>query len=297
VCGWAKSPSGCWSPPTSPPLRASIESVEARVGAKLATVAGALQNAVVPLVSRILGAEIEPTPGWLPRPGKIECSSSWETICRIYHDLTGLELPETMPPRETRGVDAVLDVGDGHPRVLEVDETQHFNRYRAGTLRSYPKTASVAFPVEDLIAQSEKKTGLEGGGFGKSKPPLFPAEYGRHQQRAFRDTLADLLPLEHGWAPTLRIGDSRYCGGSTRTRRSSGCASCSLNGYRPLETSLERFASPMRDVRWEGGERLRTRKMRLSSASSSPFTAINSSVPPSCLPATAATPKTSSSWR
>jgi hypothetical protein len=170
-------------------------------------VAGELQNAVVPLVARILGAEIVATPNWLLRPGTIECGSSWQAICRIYNELTGFVLPETMPPRETRRVDAVLDVGDGQPRILEVDETQHFNRYRALSLRSYPKTARVAFPIKEWIVQSEKKTRLEGGGFGKPKPPLFPAEYGRHQQRAFRDALADLLPLEHDWAPTLRIGD------------------------------------------------------------------------------------------
>ena len=53
---------------------------------------------------------------------------------------------------------------------------------------------------------SDEKTRLEGGGFGKPKPPLVPAEHGRHAQRAFRDMLADLLPPEHGWQPTLRIG-------------------------------------------------------------------------------------------
>jgi hypothetical protein len=169
-------------------------------------VAGELQAAVVPLVARILGADLIGTPGWLLRPGLVECGKSWKALCAIYTDLTGLTLPEQMPPRETRRVDAVLDVGDG-PRILEVDETQHFNRYRAVTLRHYPPGARVAYPVEAWIEQSEKKTRLEGGGFGKPKPPLFPAEYGRHQQRAFRDTLADLLPLEHCWAPTLRIGD------------------------------------------------------------------------------------------
>jgi hypothetical protein len=168
--------------------------------------AGELQAAVVPLVARILGASIVDTPLWLLRPAAAECDASWQTVCRIYSDITGLTLPEAMPPRETRRVDAVLDV-DGRRRILEVDETQHFNRYRALTLRHYPASSRVAFPVEAWIAQSEKKARLERGGFGKPKPPLFPAEYGRHQQRAFRDMLADLVPLEHHYAPTLRIAD------------------------------------------------------------------------------------------
>jgi hypothetical protein len=170
-------------------------------------VAGELQNAVVPLVARIVGAELIATPQWLLRPGPGECGAAWQTVCSIYHELTGLDLPNTMPSRETRRVDAVLNDGHAAPRILEVDETQHFNRYRAMTLRGYPSEVRVAFPIERWIEQSEKKTRLEGSGFGKPKPPLFPAEFGRHAQRAFRDMLADLLPPEHGWKPTLRIGD------------------------------------------------------------------------------------------
>jgi len=167
--------------------------------------AGELQAAVVPLVARILGAELIGTPDWLLRPAASECGGRWSPVCSIYGELTGLELPEAMPPRETRRVDAVLE-DDGGGRILEVDETQHFNRYRALTLRRYPARAKVAFPVERWVEQSEKKTRLEGGGFGKPKPPLFPSEHGRHMQRAFRDMLADLLPPEHGYQPTLRIG-------------------------------------------------------------------------------------------
>ena len=168
--------------------------------------AAELQNAVVPLVARILGAELIATPDWLLRPGANECGGEWPTVCSIYHELTGLDLPGGMPPRETGRVDAVLDDGD-RPRILEVDETQHFNRYRALTLRHYPAETGVAFPIERWIERSDTKTRLEGGGFGKPKPPLFPAEYGRHAQRAFRDMLADLIPPEHGWKPTLRIAD------------------------------------------------------------------------------------------
>lgn len=168
--------------------------------------AGELQAAVVPLVARIVGAEVIGTPQWLLRPAAPECGKRWKVVCQIYRELTGLDLPDAMPPRETRRVDAVLDAGDGSPRILEVDETQHFNRYRASTLRRYPTRAKVAFPIKRWIEQSEAKARLEGGGFGKPKPPLFPAESGRHMQRAFRDMLADLLPPEHGYQPTLRIG-------------------------------------------------------------------------------------------
>ncbi len=129
----------------------------------------------------------------------------------MYEELTGLQLPETMPPRERRQVDAVLRA-DGRCRILEVDETQHFNSYRAATLRNYPVSTRVAFPIRRWIEQCDKKTRLEGGGFGKPKPPLFPAEHGRHMQRAFRDMLADLLPPTHDFEPTLRIADVEVSG-------------------------------------------------------------------------------------
>jgi hypothetical protein len=85
--------------------------------------AGELQAAVVPLVARILGARIVATPDWLQRPAAAECGSAWEKACQVYAELTGLTLPEAMPPRERRRVDAVLEV-DGHRRILEMDETQ-----------------------------------------------------------------------------------------------------------------------------------------------------------------------------
>ena len=166
-----------------------------------------LQNAVTPLVAEILGAELRVMPTWLMRPGRRECRARWPLIQEIYAELTGGGcLPEAMPPRERRQVDAILIVG-GESRILEIDERQHFNRFRALTLRRYAGQISLAFPAAEWIAAGEAKKRLEGGGFGKPRPPLFPEDGGRHLQRAFRDALADILPGEHGWLPTLRIAD------------------------------------------------------------------------------------------
>ena len=166
-----------------------------------------LQNAATVLVVEILSASEAVTPAWLVRPGKLECGKHWGLVQGIYADLTGgFVLPATMPPRESRRVDYVLVV-DGKHRILEVDEKQHFNRYRAATLSHYADSTPVAFPADAWVAAGNAKKKLEGGGFGKPKPPLFPEQDGRHQQRAFRDALADILPVEYGWLPTLRIAD------------------------------------------------------------------------------------------
>jgi hypothetical protein len=164
-----------------------------------------IEYAVVGLVTDILGASTASTPDWLVRPGRAECGDRWPLVRSIYSELTGLELPDEMRKVERRTVDAVLVVPGSPPRIIEVDEKQHFNAYRAKTLRRYKDDIPLAFDADFWIARSDAKAKLEGGGFGRPKPPLFPDEGGRHRQRAFRDALTDILAPHHGFAPTLRI--------------------------------------------------------------------------------------------
>jgi len=171
-----------------------------------------VERRVVELVAAIYGGEPAPVPEWLMRPGRAECKRKWPLVRRLYSDLTGLELPEVMPSRERRQLDAILVRRGEAPRILEVDESQHFNEFRSRTLRAYPSSVKLAFPKSTWIAQGDSKRRLEGGGWGRPKPPLFPGENGRHRQRAFRDALADVLPLAYGWEPTLRIGDFEVLG-------------------------------------------------------------------------------------
>jgi hypothetical protein len=167
-----------------------------------------IQRAVLDLIVQVRGGVIESkTPDWLVRPGRIECGSRWLLVREIYRELTGQELPEIMPARNSRKVDGILKCEGFEPRIIEVDETQHFNCYRATTLHLYPPAIPLGFDQGEWIKRSEAKRRLETGGFAEPKPPLFPGEGGRHRQRAFRDTLADIVPLEYGYLPTLRIAD------------------------------------------------------------------------------------------
>jgi hypothetical protein len=166
-----------------------------------------IEYAVVGLVTDILGASTTATPDWLVRPGRAECGEHWPLVCSIYSELTGLELPDEMRKVERRTADAVLVAPGSPPRILKVDEKQHFNAYRAMTLRRYKDDVPLAFDAGLWIARSDAKTKLEGGGFGRPKPPLFPGEGGRHRQRAFRNALTAILAPHHGFAPTLRIAD------------------------------------------------------------------------------------------
>jgi hypothetical protein len=185
-----------------------------------------LERAVVALVREILDAETVETPEWLVRPGKVECGAQWPLTKQIYADLTGgMVLPDVMRRVERRQVDSVLRCAGHPPRILEVDEKQHFNNYRARTLSFYGNELSFAFPVDVWVERSQQKRRLEGGGFSRPKPPLFPGDGGRHRQRAFRDALCDLVPLEHGFLPTLRIADFEVAGwlhdGDARERMAS----------------------------------------------------------------------------
>ena len=164
-----------------------------------------IEQAAVKILTSIFGPPL-PTPDWLLRPGKQECGDRWPLVQDIYHRLAGLELPDVMRPVERRTVDGVFESAAG-TFIFELDETQHFNKYRASTLRSYPDDLPLAFDKEDWIRRCQRKTRLEGGGFAKPKPPLFPSENGRHKQRAFRDALSDIVPSVHHFLPTLRLGD------------------------------------------------------------------------------------------
>lgn len=141
------------------------------------------------------------------RPGRAECRGVWGVVQEIYADLEGGTPPDAMPPQERRALDALLVGPDGRPRVVEIDESQHFTPFRATTLRRYPGSVDLAFDPEAWIARCRATSRLAGGGFARPRPPLFPGPGGRHRQRAFRDALADLVPPEHGFAPTLRIHD------------------------------------------------------------------------------------------
>ena len=165
-----------------------------------------IEKAVHRILTTIYGQD-KGTPNWLMRPGRKECGSCWPLVQEIYHELTGEKLPEKMPSRERREVDGVFQTTNDLYFIFELDEKQHFNAYRSVTLSLYPQNLLVGFSIDLWVNICNKKSKLEGGGFAKPKPPLFPGENGRHRQRAFRDSLTDILPSEYRFLPTLRLAD------------------------------------------------------------------------------------------
>lgn len=133
-----------------------------------------VQSRVLELVKKILGGTEDRTPSWLMRPAFNEWGRYWSLVNEIYTNLTGLRLPNEMPARERRIVDCALKRPNGEKLIIEVDESQHFNRYRAKTLSFYPTDIGLGFDRSLWIEHSKAKKRLEGGGFARPKPPLSP---------------------------------------------------------------------------------------------------------------------------
>jgi hypothetical protein len=108
-----------------------------------------------------------------------------------------------------------FDIWIGKPFhfAVEFDEKQHFNQFRNITLDFYDRF-EVRFSVgyyKSLNNDAIIPPGNSRFSKLKSYDPLFPGmlegskQDNRIRQRAFRDFLKDLLPVENGFYPTLRI--------------------------------------------------------------------------------------------
>ncbi len=164
------------------------------------------QRDVLKLVRQVLGGSCEPTPKWLLRPGHVECGERLQLICEIYRELTNQKLPQTMPRRESRRVDCVLKAANSNPRIIEVDETQHFNRFRAETLRLYPPEIELAFDRKVWAERSEAKKKLEGGGFTMTNSPPFP-----WRQRTPPTKSVSRRPLRHSSTRSRLLANASDC--------------------------------------------------------------------------------------
>ncbi len=146
-------------------------------------------------------------PGLVSPTGPEECKERWDALEEIYRSLTDQTLPEVMSPKERRRIDVIIKFPDGTQQFVEVDERQHFNPWRAITLDHYPTNAKLGFPKDLWQPRALTTPAIFGGKWARPRPPLFPKHGGRHQQRAFRDSIADLLSPLYGLRPTIRISD------------------------------------------------------------------------------------------
>jgi len=87
------------------------------------------------------------------------------------------------------------------PFILEFDESQHFSRARLIALNQYPEQLSLGFSLiywQELCREIDAKDDM-------------PID--RDERRAWYDSLRDLVPLAHGFKPTVRVysGEFPWC--------------------------------------------------------------------------------------
>jgi hypothetical protein len=191
------------------------------------SISGHKLNAIGDLIVRLLEKKLnnkvsciyEYKPEWLLSNPTYQLLEKYSELHLLYKELTGnkfllkekiLELSDKKLNQKQS-----FDIWIGEPFnfAVEFDEKQHFNQYRRITLDYYEKI-DTKFPVmfyKKLNDDIEIIPGKSGFTRLKSYDPLFPEmlegekQDNRIRQRAFRDFLKDLLPIENGFNPTLRI--------------------------------------------------------------------------------------------
>lgn len=158
-------------------------------------------------------------PDWLETyPRKNGYENNWDKVKKVYSILneTEFEIEEQMNYLKEKDYNKTqaFDIWFKEPYnfAVEFDEKQHFNQFRKQTL-DYYDTLNVGFDVKLYKKYNNKIKNAGTSGFTKlkSKDPLFPEllkgdkQDNRVRQRAFRDFLKDIRPIEKGFNPTLRI--------------------------------------------------------------------------------------------
>lgn len=93
--------------------------------------------------------------------------------------------------------------------IIEFDESQHFTAPRGLTLELYPRKANLGFDKSDWLSRCQSLN-------RRDNDPAF-----RDEQRAWYDTLRDLLPAYMGMGPTIRVFSKQmiWCEESTKNIR------------------------------------------------------------------------------
>jgi hypothetical protein len=89
----------------------------------------------------------------------------------------------------------------GEKLIVEFDESQHFTRPRSIALAHYPADLTYAFSLERWSALCREIDATD------------DVPIDRDERRAWYDTLRDLVPVVHGFKPTVRLyaGEYEWC--------------------------------------------------------------------------------------
>lgn len=171
---------------------------------------GSEQDLILSIIEEVLAVPREsPDFPWLNNYHSSDhCGKRLEVIDNIFRSLGGSS--EGLREKQKRNLSGHVDAWFPEPFnfIVEVDEEQHFTEYRSRSLQMYPSEAKVGFSIEAYLSYCERYGILadrKAGKPGYRKPTKdFPVT-GRMAQRAYLDTMKDLLPPLWGLWPTVRI--------------------------------------------------------------------------------------------
>jgi hypothetical protein len=162
---------------------------------------------------------LEHKPNWLLSNPTTDLIEKHPELSDLYSLLTTPEsllkekILELSDKNKTQKQSFDIWIGEPFNFAIEFDEKQHFNQFRKMTLDFYNQI-KIKFPL-NLYKQLNDNIKINPGNSGftklKSIDILFPEilvgekQDNRVRQRAFRDFMKDLLPVEYGYSPTLRI--------------------------------------------------------------------------------------------
>lgn len=128
---------------------------------------------------------------WPVRLGDHKGTKVFGTLARVHEALGSLRGHATFikAPRLPACDFFLPDI----PLIVEYDESAHFTPARAAALACYPADLEVGFPVAEWRTRCEQLR----------KEDVQPAY--KDEERAWHDTLRDLLPRRFDFRPTARI--------------------------------------------------------------------------------------------
>lgn len=165
---------------------------------------------------------------WLNQRGHLglpeEALSATTAMHAIFEALGGIEA-DVAAKRKTALPGDFLHVESGV--FVEVDESQHFTSFRLATLDLYPTATPLGFDL-DAYRRLCHEWAPRSDRYRRDKAAIGFGPGGRQRQRAYNDSLRDLVTPALGHPPVIRVaapdrdGLAAYVSARARLREATG---------------------------------------------------------------------------
>jgi hypothetical protein len=172
---------------------------------------GKFQSKITAIIEEVLSSKLEVNKkfDWLINSHlEVKNPDDYKLLENIFFSLNGDF--EGLSKKRTKRLenDAFYEKGN---LLIEIDEIQHFTIYRLKSLELIKNhNIELGYSIEDYtnICSNHYTSAIRKGPSGYRSPKRdFPFENGRACQRAYLDSLRDVLSIRHLKIPVLRISE------------------------------------------------------------------------------------------